>query len=137
MDIVLRNLNRKINEANRNLTLTATYGTYTPTLTNTLNLDGSTANQCFYLRIGTVVHVAGTLSANPTAAGDTQLGISIPVASAFTDALQLGGTAVSSAVAGLCAAIMSDATNDRALMRWVAVDTSDRAFNFTFSYSVV
>src|SRR5688500_4743620 len=35
-----------------------TSGTYTPTLTNTTNLDGSTAYECQYLRVGNTVTVS-------------------------------------------------------------------------------
>lgn len=111
-------------------------GTYTPTLTNTLNLDGSTALQCQYMRVGDVVTVSGALNANPTAAGDTQLGISLPIASNLTSVQTCCGVAANSLVAGLSAAILGDATNERAVMQWNAVDTGNRTMYFTFSYLI-
>lgn len=112
-------------------------GTYTPTLTNVLNLDGSAAFVCQYARVGSFVTVTGKVTANPTAAGFVQLGISLPIASAFSASEQCGGTAVAPAVAGQCAGILADATNDRAEMEWTAVDTANRTMVFSFGYQIV
>jgi hypothetical protein len=112
-------------------------GAYTPTLTNASNLDASTAYVCQYMRVGTVVTVSGRVDVDPTAAGSTALGISLPVASAFSTGNDCGGTAFSPVIAGQGAAIYADATNDRALMEWIAVDTSNRHMNFTFTYRII
>jgi hypothetical protein len=121
------------------LTVQTAYGTYTPTLTNTTNLDGSTAYSCQYLRVGDVVTVSGRVDANPTAAGATALGISLPIASNFTLAgvSECAGVAFAASVAGQGANISADVTNDRANMQWVAVDTANRDMIFTFTYRVV
>jgi hypothetical protein len=119
------------------LPLVLTSGTYTPTLTGVVNVTASTAYVCQYLRVGSVVMVSGQVDIDPTAAGDTQLGLSLPVASAFATPEQCGGVAVSSAVAGQSAAISADVTNDYALMRWVAVDTANRTMSFSFTYVIV
>lgn len=112
-------------------------GTYTPTLTSVANLDATTAYSCQYLRVGSVVTVTGRLDANPTAAGTTTIGITLPIASNLANANECAGSTSSSEVAGQCAAIFGDSTNDRALMQWVAVDTSDRPMFFTFSYRII
>jgi hypothetical protein len=112
-------------------------GNYTPTLTSVANLDATTAYSCQYLRVGSVVTVSGRLDANPTAAGTTTIGISLPVASNLANANECAGAAFSSEVAGQGAAIFGDSTNDRALMQWVAVDISDRPMFFTFSYRII
>jgi hypothetical protein len=44
-------------------------GTYTPTLTNSVNLDASTAFLSRYIIIGDVVAVMGSCQVDPTAAG--------------------------------------------------------------------
>lgn len=113
------------------------HGTYTPTLTNTTNLDASTARQCTYSRVGNTVTVAGQLDLDPTAAGAVLLGISLPVASNFSTAYQLGGTASAVAIAGQTAGIEADATNDRASLRFIAVDTTNQTMAFTFTYEVI
>lgn len=112
-------------------------GTYTPTLTNVANLDGSTAYACQWLRVGNVVTVSGRVDADPTAAGAVQLGVSLPIASNLANARECAGTAVAPGVAGLCAAVVGDATNDRAEFQWIAVDTTNQAFYFSFTYQII
>lgn len=113
-------------------------GTYTPTLTNVANLDASTAFQCTYLRVGNTVTVSGRVDIDPTAATtSTQLGISLPVASAITTANQCGGTAASPTIVSQSAAIMSDATNDRAQLEYISTDTTNQPMYFTFTYQVL
>lgn len=115
----------------------ATSGTYTPTLTNTTNVAASTAYECQYLRVGNTVTVSGKVDIDPTGAGQVVLGMSIPVASNFGTQQDLGGVAFSPAVASLGAAVLADSTNDRATVEYIAVDTSNRSFYFTFTYQVI
>lgn len=112
-------------------------GAYTPTLFNTTNLAASTAYVCQYLRVGNTVTVSGKVDVDPTAAGSTVLGISLPVASNLSAAEQCSGTAAAIAIAGQCAAILGDAANNRALMQWIAVDTTNQAMHFSFTYLVI
>lgn len=60
-----------------------TSGTYTPTLTNTTNVTSSTAFVNIYSRVGGVVQFSIKVEVTATGAGNTVLGISIPVASNF------------------------------------------------------
>ena len=113
------------------------YGTYTPTLTNVTNVAASTPRLATYIRVGNTVTVHGQCDVDPTGAGATELGISLPIASAFTTAYQCGGTGASTGVAGFSAGIDADATNDRASMRWVAVDITNQSVMFTFGYQVI
>lgn len=110
---------------------------YTPTLTNVTNLDGSTAFQAQYLRVGSVVTVSGKVSVDPTAAAATELGISLPIASNFGAAEDCGGAANAIAVASECAGIVGDTSNDRASMQWVTVSTANHTMAFTFSYRII
>lgn len=112
-------------------------GTYNPTLFNTTNVAASTAYQAQYLKVGATVAVGGRVDVDPTAAGQVQLGISLPVASNFGATEDCGGTAASIAVAGQSAGIYADAANDRAVMEWIAVDTANRAMYFSFVYQVI
>ncbi len=115
-----------------------TSGTYTPTLTDVLNVTGSTAFTCYYTRIGDMVHVAGFANVDPTAAGTVQLGVSIPIASNFTVDNQLAGTGVSiGASTNQPASVYADSANDRAQIQYEAVDTSNKAMAFHFSYRVL
>lgn len=111
--------------------------TYTPSLTNTTNLDASTAFQCQFCQVGRVVIVSGRVDMDPTTAGlDTQLEMSLPIASNIGASSELGGTACPRDVAGDVVSIAGNSAGDTATFRWIAGDTSNRAYRFIFSYLV-
>lgn len=113
-------------------------GTYTPTLTNVTNIAASTAYLCQYLRFGNTVLVSGKVDVDPTlTATGSELGISLPIASNFGDIIDCGGVAFAAAVAGQGAAILGDATNNRASMKWVSSDISNQGMAFIFTYRVI
>lgn len=112
-------------------------GTYTPTLTNTTNIGASTARLATYMRVGNTVTVAGQLDIDPTATGAVLLGISLPIASNFSTAYQLGGVGSSTAIANESYGIEADATNDRASMKNIAVSTANHTVTYTFTYQLL
>lgn len=118
--------------------LTLTTGTYTPTLTNTTNIAASTAYVCQWMRVDNVITVSGKVDIDVTAAGNALLGMSLPVASALTTDIQAGGTFVSNAAATPEAGcIFADGTNDRASFKFIAVNTANNTFFFSFTYLVL
>lgn len=122
--------------ANINNTVVAN-GTYTPVLTNVTNVSSSTAYSCQWVRIGNVVTVSGKVDIDPSAAVLTELGMSLPVASAMTAQENLGGTAATAAAASVIGTIRADATNDRAAFVFVAsVTLANDSYFFTFSYLI-
>lgn len=113
------------------------FGSYTPTLTNWENLDASTAYQCQYMRVGSMVTVSGRADVDPTAAATiTKLGISLPIPSNFSEREQCGGTAFSGSVSGQGAAIRADYEHDRAEMIWFSQNIDNHDMYFTFTYEV-
>lgn len=113
-------------------------GTYTPTLTNVANLSASTAYECQYSRNGNVVTVSGKVDIDPTlTATSTQLGISLPVASNLGAEEDCAGTAFCQSIAGMGAAILGDATNNRAQLQFVASDITNQSMFFIFQYSII
>lgn len=112
-------------------------GTYTPTLFNTANISASVSNGAQWMRVGSTVTVSGSVNVDPTAAGSTILGISLPIASDLGSLANCQGVAASPGVAGQSAAIEGDTVNDRAVMQWIAVDTTNQRMAFTFTYQVV
>lgn len=112
-------------------------GTYTPTLTNTTNVAASTAYSCQWMQADGSITVSGRIDLDPTAAGQVVLGISLPVPSALTASNECAGTAVCPTVAGQAAAILGDATNDRATLEYIAVDVTNQPFYFTFTYRIL
>lgn len=113
-------------------------GTYTPTLTNVANLDASTAYSCQYMRVGNTVTVSGRVDIDPTlTATSTQLGISLPIASALANANELGGASASPTIVSQSAAILGDATNDRAQLQYMSTDVTNQAMYFSFTYRII
>lgn len=116
-------------------------GTYTPTLTNSINVASSTSGVAQWLRVGNVVTVScGNISIDPTTASvASQLGISLPIASNFTVDTQCGGTGVGTqsgvSVAGR---IYADTVGDKAFLDWTTgADVSAEPWAFHFTYIVV
>lgn len=56
-------------------------GTWTPTLTNNSNVDASTSGTCSYLRVGSVVNIAGEVYIDPAATGQCVLYLTLPISS--------------------------------------------------------
>lgn len=114
-------------------------GTYTPTLTHVANVAASTAFQLTYQRIGNTVAVYGRVNVDPTSGSTlTQLGMTLPVASNFTNTLQLGGTGSNHLViGGIDVAIYADDTNNRATLEWTNTDVALRTISFSFGYEVL
>ena len=114
-------------------------GTYTPTLTNVVNVADSTAYACQYMRVGNVVTVSGRVDIDPTSAAPTatELGISLPVASALTAGTQLAGTAWSLNVSSQGGPVLADTVNDRASYQYLAKSVANAANFFTFTYQIL
>lgn len=113
------------------------WNSYTPTVTGVANIDSVSVNGAQFMRVGGVVTVSGSLSANPTAAAGTitRIGISLPVASNIASAWYVAGAggATSNTIDEKCV-ILGDTTNDRAEMRFFSQNSSahDVAFHFTY-----
>lgn len=113
-------------------------GTYTPTAANNVNLDANpSVVQAFYTRIFNHIYVTGRFGANPTAAGATSFTLTLPVASNLATSEDLGGVAFSGSIAGLGAEILGDFVNNLALVKWIAVDVTNKFFSYQFSYRVI
>jgi hypothetical protein len=114
-------------------------GTYTPTLTNTTNITASTAYECQYIRVGSVVTVSGMVDVDITTGGGGGafvLGMSIPIASNFSAKQNLGGTFIEQ-VDQAAGVIYADITNDRALFAAKSPGTTNLSWSFTFTYRII
>ena len=112
-------------------------GTYTPTLFNVTNIAASLPYVTQWFRVADMVTVYGSVNIDPTAAGASELGMSLPIASNLGNASQLAGMGDCHAVAGYSYAIFGDTANKRASFQWVAVDIANRATRFIFSYQIL
>jgi len=110
-------------------------GTYTPTSFNTTNIAASTPQSAQYLRVGNTVTVSGQIDIDPTATGFAILGLSLPIASAITSAVQLSGVFNSPDATG--GGVYGDAANDRATFQFTASSASNLTYYYTFTYRVL
>lgn len=110
---------------------------YTPTLTIVTNLDAVTAIQCHYFGVGSSIVVAGRFTADPTAAGATELGLSLPIASNIGAREDCNGVAFTNGLAGEGCSISGDAANNRASIRWATASTTSRQYEFIMMYRVI
>lgn len=117
-------------------------GTYTPTAAAVTNVDSATTNaNTMYFRLGNVVAVAGLVTVNPTSgSADTELTLTLPIASSLSSAQQLAGVAVRK-VAGkqqICAVISGNATSDIANFTFYNdSETGGDTWGFLFFYTIV
>lgn len=118
-------------------------GTYTPTITSVANLSSTTAQVCYYTRVGDIVTVSGFVQTQ-TVSDEvvTTLDISLPIASNFTSAVQLSGSSsyFTSSFGSHQGLIKADATNDRATVSWLPMNGSgegDVLLQFTFTYRIL
>ena len=116
-------------------------GTWTPTLTNTTNVSSSTSDYCMYTRVGKIVSGHMRIQIDPTADNTgTTLGISLPVASAFTaatDAVGLGtDDSFDGTVANNSLRLSADSTNDRFTYTFTSRDIATATHFISFSYEI-
>lgn len=132
------NINNAIRQMMEDIAVALDWGAYTPTLTNTTNLDASTAYPCQWVKIGGIVIVSGRVDIDPAAASAaTSLGISLPVASDFANSYECSGTANVFAIPGQSGSITADTTNNRATLNVVSGTTGNQGMTFIFMYQVL
>jgi hypothetical protein len=113
-------------------------GTYTPTLTNGVNVDSSTSSVCQYTRVGNIVTVFGFISVDATTLNSqTDVDISLPIASAFVAETDLNGTTTSRGTTSVYGFVKANFTNNRANLSFFAASTSSLNQYFSFSYQVL
>jgi hypothetical protein len=116
-------------------------GTYVPTQVSTnTNVAAVTFSTCHYMRVGNTVTVGGQIAIDPTtAATDTTVKMSPPIASNFTSTRQVGGAGLSTSVVNYAAqaiAFLADTTNDCVEIRLNPASASSATYNFSFTYLV-
>lgn len=110
-------------------------GTYTPTITGDGNISATTAFVCNYMRIQNQVMVTGKFNADPVSSGvATAIGVSLPVASNFTNNRDCSGTGCTDTYNPTN--VTADTTNDRATITFVPSGTANSEHRFSFMYLV-
>lgn len=111
-------------------------GTYTPTLTSVTNVTSSSASECQWMRVGNVVTVSGIVQCTPTAAGNTNLGVSLPIASNFASASDCAGSFNTQGTVLGSLYADADTTNDRLNLNGTATVSAAANLSFVFMYEV-
>lgn len=115
-------------------------GYYTPTLTNGTNVTSSTAYPCQYMRVGNIVTVSGMIGIDPTSNSvNTDILVSLPIASTFAGANQCGGSggAATTGIYGQSITIRSDIASGKAIFLLTPSSTENAIYNFSFTYRVL
>jgi len=111
-------------------------GYYTPTLTNTANIDASTAYACIYSVSGDMVTVSGTVDIDPSSASvATELRMTLPIATTFTNTLQGNGTATPTLIQASWG-IESVNGASTVAFKCSSNDVSNLQYKFTFTYKL-
>lgn len=134
LTITTGDANRTLDFNGGDITGPVTSAGFTPTLTNTLNLDASTAVACAYSRNGNEVVVRFSANVDPTATGAVTLKMSLPIAS------NLGGTSLwggGASTLGEAVSVVADATNDLAQIQLVATSTANHGIQGMFGYTII
>lgn len=113
-------------------------GTYTPTITNGANVASSTPRACMWIRVGNVVHVAGSVTVTTTAAAatTTSLRVSLPIASTISGRAEGSGMHAADSLGASNASevgYMIPFTNDME-MQWSSANNSNHNHTFHFTY---
>lgn len=113
-----------------------TSGTYTPTITNTFNINSSTPGIFTYSKVGNIVTVSGRISLSvTTGTTTTQIGVSLPIASTISNVDDVVGNAAS-ASGQFAFPIQGDTTNHRGAVSFTSGSSGTSNYFFTFQYIV-
>jgi hypothetical protein len=116
-------------------------GTRTPTATNGTNVSSSTTNEEHYIRVGSVVHVYGTISIDCASAAVTSvIDLDLPIASAFTTVTDLSGIlfgAESGTTSPSHGSGSAEITNDRVTFTFTPRVDTGTPYRYSYSYQVL
>lgn len=114
-------------------------GMYIPTLTPVVNVATFLLHEHRFLKIGRTVLVSGSFDYTTTAAAgtNTQLRLTLPVATNFTNFFDVAGNAVSvNGTVTESARIFADFGADTAYFEWLSGSTAARTFFYSFVYDI-
>lgn len=117
---------------------TVSSGFYTPTLTGVSNVDGTTAYDAQWSRVGDVVTVGIRLEVDATLTATlTEVGISLPVASNIAGLEGVAGSCAATAAIVQAGGVAGDAANDRGQLGYMSSSTASQSMYCTFVYTVI
>jgi len=119
-------------------TANITSGTNTPTATIVSNIDAIIEHKETYMRIGSIVSVAGFVSVDMTAGGTGTFELTLPIPSTFSGIDDLSGNLIaqdsSNASRGI---ILGGATNNKAFVYVYSTTTNAIDYRYTYQYEVI
>lgn len=120
---------------------TVTSATFNPTFTNEANITAFDGTNFRYLRIGNIVHVTGQVITTNTNGGvQSRFGISLPIASDFTDAEQASGIILAQGPQAVDKApgfVQADVANNYAEAEYISTDAGSMTVYVNFAYQIV
>jgi hypothetical protein len=118
--------------------LTFDYGTYTPTISATSNLDSTpSGNLSQYMRTGNVVTVSGNIDLDPTVAGtQIRFEMSLPIAPGFANYLEAGGTGAFKETTTIVPVYIESASNNNVKFYLFPGGTASARCVYHFTYLI-
>lgn len=112
-------------------------GTYTPTLSNLLNITAATPGNWQYMRVGDVVTVSGSVTVEPTAAASTltEFEFDLPIASDFNVTGELSGTLWGFDIASNGGQVTGTGSNG--ICQWNSQGVSETDIFIHFTYIII
>lgn len=118
--------------------LTVKSGTWTPTISSTVNIDSTSGAVGRYQQIGNVVIGSISVSVDPTAATTlTTFEFTLPVTSNFANSIQGTGVGIFNANAGAVAICYSNSTTDLLVGSFTSIGTASQSLRINFQYDVI
>ena len=117
--------------------VTLASGTYTPVSTIVTNLDTVVQTVAQYMRVGSTVTVSGSFTADPTATGNCNFRLDLPIASNFASNFQAGGTATGISEDLNPIVIYADETNNEVRVNWTTTLTSNTTYFYHYTYQIL
>lgn len=116
---------------------TITSGTYTPTITNSVDVSSMTMRQAQYMRVGSVITVSGNFTINSgNGFGESSFEMSLPVSSTIGATEDVAGVC-SSITGNYQGAISGNSSNNTANVSTISEPGQNTTLSFTFTYQVI
>lgn len=116
--------------------LQANFGTYTATTSSLSNLSSLSVPLAQWFRVGDMVSVFGSFTADPTLTGFVSFQVTLPVSTSSATSTTLTGVAATSAVTEQATIAGSGLGTNKATVSWTAVDILSRTWTYNFQYQV-
>lgn len=112
-------------------------GTYTPAVTNVVNVSASTPQKAQWMRVGNVVTVSGHVNITAAAAAVTAFRLSLPIATNIATTYELQGVGMANTGVPLGWSISGDAGADAAQLISQTTGVGPHGIHYTYTYEII